>query len=223
MKQCTQAISPRSPVLQGLARPALVSAVFFMLITGLAYPLLTTGVAQLMFPHQANGSLVRSSGQAVGAALIGQAFVTPPYFHPRPSVTQGTNPADASATVDSPYNAALSGASNLGPTSRTLMGQVQARARAYRQENGLPADTPVPVDAVTASASGLDPDISLANARLQAARVAKARGLDVGRVMLLVQQQTTARQLGILGEPRINVLAINLALDGLAARHAVIE
>lgn len=223
MKLCVQDSLGWSAVVRGLARPALVSAVFFMLIAGLAYPMLTTGVARLMFPHQAQGSLIVRNGQPIGSALIGQAFETPAYFHPRPSATQGDDPAGTLTGVDSPYNAALSGASNLGPTSRKLIGLVQARAQSYRQENGLQANAPVPVDAVTASGSGLDPDISLANARLQAARVAKARGLGVDRVMLLIAQQSLGRQLGILGEPRLNVLAANLALDALTAEHTVTE
>ena len=159
-----------APVMRGLARPVLLSAVFFMAVTGLAYPLLTTGVAQAVFGNQARGSLVERDGHAIGSAVIGQTFTRPEYFHPRPSATVGVDPADPSKTVDQPYNAASSGASNQGAISKKLLDQVAARTEAYRKENGLPANTPVPVDAVTASGSGLDPDISVANAQLQAAR-----------------------------------------------------
>ncbi|MBB3228682.1 K+-transporting ATPase ATPase C chain [Luteibacter sp. Sphag1AF] len=203
-----------------LIRPALVSAVVFMLVTGLAYPLLTTGLAHVLFPAQAAGSLVGQAGAWQGSAVIGQDFSQPGYFHPRPSATSAADPADASRTVDHPYNAALSGASNLGPTNRKLFDQVSARVTAYRATNDLPGDAAVPVDAVTASASGLDPDISLANARLQAPRVAHARGLPIPRVQALVDQHMTARQFGLLGEPRVNVLKLNLALDALAAQPA---
>jgi potassium-transporting ATPase KdpC subunit len=205
---------------QHLIRPVLVSAVLFMLVTGLAYPLATTGLARLLFPTQASGSLIGHAGEWKGSAVIGQDFKQPQYFHPRPSATTGADPADATKTVDQPYNAALSGASNLGPTSKKLIDQVSARATAYRQENGMAVGAPVPVDAVTASASGLDPDISLANARLQVARVARVRGLSASRVQALVDEQASPRQLGVLGEPRVNVLKLNLALDALAAQPA---
>ncbi|MBO9355460.1 potassium-transporting ATPase subunit KdpC [Bordetella petrii] len=198
---------------RGLGRPVVVSAVLFMLVTGIAYPMLTTGVARVLFPSQSQGSLVQRGDTVIGSAVIGQNFVRREYFHPRPSATVGTDPADSSQTIDQPYNAASSGASNQGATSKKLIGQVQARVQAYRQENGLAADAPVPVDAVTASGSGLDPDISIANARLQAKRVANARGIDVQRVMALIDQQLTPRQFGVLGEPRLNVLRLNLALD----------
>ena len=202
-----------APVMRGLARPVLVSAVFFMVVTGLAYPLLTTGVAQAVFGDQARGSLVERNGQAVGSAVIGQNFTRPEYFHPRPSATVGADPADPSKTVDQPYNAASSGASNQGAISKKLLDQVAARTEAYRKENGLPANASVPVDAVTASGSGLDPDISVANAQLQAARVAKARGVPAARVSTILEQQITPRQLGVLGDRRVNVLQLNLALD----------
>ncbi len=205
------------PAFKGITRPVLVSAVFFMLVTGLAYPLATTGVANLLFPDQAQGSLIIKDGRAVGSRLIGQYFTKPEYFHGRPSVTSGTDPNDPSKTVDQPYNAALSAASNQGAISKKLLDAVAERAKAYREENGLAADSLVPVDAVTASASGLDPDISIANARLQAPRVAKARGLSTEDVLSLVDQHTTGRQLGFLGDPRVNVLELNLALD--AASH----
>jgi K+-transporting ATPase ATPase C chain len=210
-------------VMVGLARPVLVSAVLFMLVTGIGYPFLTTGVAQILFPNQAQGSLIEHKGQTVGSAVIGQDFIKPEHFHPRPSATVGVDPADSSKTVDQPYNAALSGASNLGPISKKLIDQVNARVKAYRQENGLAADAPVPVDAVTASASGLDPDISIANAKLQANRVANARGISQQQVSTLIDQQISQRQLGALGEPRVNVLQLNLALDTLAAKQAVAQ
>jgi len=202
-----------------LVRPVLASAVLFMLVTGLAYPLATTGVAQVLFSRQASGSLVRHANDVIGSALLGQNFTRADYFHPRPSVTSAPDPAHPEQTVDSPYNAALSAGSNLGPTSKKLIEQVGVRAAAYRQENGLPASTPVPADAVTASASGLDPDISLANARLQATRVALARGLSTDEVIALLARETTPRQLGVLGEARVNVLQLNLALDAMAHGH----
>jgi K+-transporting ATPase ATPase C chain len=208
--------SPASPLLRGLARPALVSAVLFMIVTGIGYPLLTTGVAQVLFRGHASGSLVERNDALVGSSLIGQNFTKPGYFHPRPSATTAPDPKDASQSVAAPYNAALSGASNLAPTSKKLIDQVRERVRAYREENALGNDVQIPVDAVTASASGLDPDISLANAALQARRVAHARGLSEQQVTALIDQHSTPRQFGVLGEPRINVLALNLALDALA-------
>jgi K+-transporting ATPase ATPase C chain len=190
-----------------LVRPVLVSAVLFMAVTGVAYPLATTGLAAAMFPRQSAGSLVRHGDTVVGSAVLGQDFHTPRYFHPRPS-----------ATGDQPYNAAASGASNLGPTSAKLRDTVRERAEAFRKENNLMADAPVPVDAVTSSGSGLDPDISLANAHAQAARVATVRHLPVNDVNALIDQQALGRQLGLLGEPRVNVLALNLALDSAPTR-----
>jgi potassium-transporting ATPase KdpC subunit len=207
------------PVMRGLARPVIVSAVFFMLLTGLGYPLLTTGIAQVLFPVQANGSLIGRNGTTIGSAVIGQDFSKPQYFHPRPSVTTAPDPASASQTIARPYNAALSSGSNLGPTSKKLIEQVGARARAYRFDNGMKPDAAVPVDVVTASASGLDPDISVANALTQARRVAKARGLSVPDLQALVEQLTTPRQLGVLGDPRVNVLKLNLALDARASQR----
>jgi potassium-transporting ATPase KdpC subunit len=208
----------RGPVLQGLARPVAVSAVFFMLVSGIGYPLVTTGVAQLLFHDQAEGSMIARDGQIVGSAVIGQDFTKPDYFHPRPSATSGPDPSDPAKSVDQPYNAALSGASNQGATSKKLIEQVKARVEAYRLENGLANDAGVPVDAVTASGSGLDPDISVANARLQAGRVAKARRLSVPQVLDLIDQKTSQRQLGMLGEPRVNVLQLNLTLDARSAK-----
>ncbi|MDL2400936.1 potassium-transporting ATPase subunit KdpC [Rhizobium mayense] len=205
---------------RGIVRPALVSAVFFMVVTGIAYPLATTGLAKLLFPAQADGSLIMQNDQVVGSEVIGQYFVKPDYFHGRPSVTSGTDPNDPSKTVDQPYNAGSSAASNQGAISKKLLDAVADRTKAYRQENALAPDAPVPVDAVTASGSGLDPHISVANARLQAARVAKARGLPAENVLELVDQNTSGSQLGILGDPRVNVLELNLALDAATARPA---
>ncbi|WP_080417402.1 potassium-transporting ATPase subunit KdpC [Burkholderia ubonensis] len=204
----------------GLVRPVIASSVLFMLVTGLAYPLVTTGVANVLFPSQARGSLVVRDGVTVGSAVIGQSFARPEYFHPRPSATVGTDPADPAKTVDQPYNAAGSGASNQGAASKKLLADIAARVRAYRQENGLAPDAPVPVDAVTASASGLDPEISIANARLQAARVAKARGVAPGQVTALVERVAAPRQLGVLGEPRVRVLELNMALDRALGKAA---
>ncbi|KVT50336.1 potassium-transporting ATPase subunit C [Burkholderia ubonensis] len=204
----------------GLVRPVIVSSVLFMLVTGLAYPLVTTGVANVLFPSQARGSLVVRDGVTVGSAVIGQSFARPEYFHPRPSATVGADPADPAKTVDQPYNAAGSGASNQGAASKKLLADIAARVRAYRQENGLAPDAPVPVDAVTASASGLDPEISIANARLQAARVAKARGVAPDRVTALVGRVAAPRQLAVLGEPRVRVLELNMALDRALGKAA---
>ncbi|OJA96447.1 potassium-transporting ATPase subunit C [Burkholderia ubonensis] len=204
----------------GLVRPVIASSVLFMLVTGLAYPLVTTGVANVLFPSQARGSLVVRDGVTVGSAVIGQSFARPEYFHPRPSATVGTDPADPAKTVDQPYNAAGSGASNQGAASKKLLADIAARVRAYRQENGLAPDAPVPVDAVTASASGLDPEISIANARLQAARVAKARGVAHDQVTALVERVAAPRQLAVLGEPRVRVLELNMALDRALGKAA---
>ncbi|WP_080419276.1 potassium-transporting ATPase subunit KdpC [Burkholderia ubonensis] len=204
----------------GLVRPVIASSVLFMLVTGLAYPLVTTGVANVLFPSQARGSLVVRDGVTVGSAVIGQSFARPEYFHPRPSATVGTDPADPAKTVDQPYNAAGSGASNQGAASKKLLADIAARVRAYRQENGLAPDAPVPVDAVTASASGLDPEISIANARLQAARVAKARGVASDQVTALVERVAAPRQLAVLGEPRVRVLELNMALDRALGKAA---
>ncbi|KVC95346.1 potassium-transporting ATPase subunit C [Burkholderia ubonensis] len=204
----------------GLVRPVIASSVLFMLVTGLAYPLVTTGVANVLFPSQARGSLVVRDGVTVGSAVIGQSFARPEYFHPRPSATVGTDPADPAKTVDQPYNAAGSGASNQGAASKKLLADIAARVRAYRQENGLTPDAPVPVDAVTASASGLDPEISIANARLQAARVAKARGVAPDQVTALVERVAAPRQLAVLGEPRVRVLELNMALDRALGKAA---
>lgn len=189
-----------------LVRPVLVSAVLFMAVTGLGYPLASTALAKAFFPRQAAGSVVMRGDTPIGSAVIGQDFHQPGYFHPRPSITGNTS-----------YDAASSGASNLGPTSAKLLDAVRQRAEAYRKENGLAAGAPVPVDAVTASASGLDPDIILANAHAQAQRVAASRHLPLPRVVALIDAQSQGRQLGLLGEPRVNVLALNLALDATAS------
>jgi K+-transporting ATPase ATPase C chain len=185
-------------------RTAVLMVVVLTVLLGIVFPLIMTGIAQVAFPNQANGSLVKdASGNVVGSALLAQAFTQPQYFHPRPSAA-GANGYDATA----------SGGSNLGPTNQKLIDTVQSNADAYRQENGLASDAQVPVDAVTASASGLDPDISPANALLQAPRVAAARGVSVDQVKSLVNQYTEGRTLFVLGEPRVNVLKLNLALDG---------
>jgi len=204
-------------------RPVLVSAVFFMLLTGLAYPSFTTVAAQLLFPFQARGSLIERDGLVIGSSLIGQHFTQPQYFHGRPSMTLGADPQDPSKSISQPYNAGSSGASNLGPTSQKLVDQVAARVQAYRQDNALPADAQVPVDAVTASASGLDPHISVANARLQLARVARLRHIPEAELLQLLNDHTTARTLGLLGEPRVNVLQLNLALDARQPAIALSE
>jgi K+-transporting ATPase ATPase C chain len=193
-------------------RPALVMVAAFTLLTGLAYPLAVTGVAQVMFPVAANGNLIVKDNKVVGSTLIGQAFKTDRYFHPRPSATTDTDPDDSSKTVDAPYNASSSGGSNLGPIAKKLLDRVQAEINALR-DTGVAG--PIPVDAVTASASGLDPHISPEAALLQVARVAKARKLPEERVRALVAAHIDDRALGLLGEPRVNVLLLNLALDAL--------
>jgi len=196
-------------------RPAIVLLVALTLITGLAYPFTITGIARAVFPYQAQGSLIERDGKVVGSALIGQEFTSERYFHGRPSATVATDPNDPSKTVPAPYNAANSGASNLGPTNRTLIDRVQNEVDKLKKEN---SSTAVPIDLVTTSASGLDPHITPTAALFQAARVAKARNLSEDRVRQLVEQHTEGRWLGLLGEPRVNVLALNLALDSTAGR-----
>jgi K+-transporting ATPase ATPase C chain len=182
-------------------RPALVSLLLLTLITGVAYPLVVTGVAQVVFPHQANGSIIVRDGRTIGSALIGQPFDDPKYFWGRPS---GTSPH---------YNAASSSGSNLGPTNPAQITAVQGRVEVLHAAD--PGNTaPVPVDLVTASGSGLDPHISPAAALYQVPRVARVRGLSPEAVRLLVERHTEGRWLGLLGAPRVNVLALNLALDG---------
>ena len=201
-------------------RPALVLTAFFIVLFGLAFPGAVWAVSQVAFPHQSGGSLVRDAkGNVVGSELIGQNFTQPRYFHPRPSA------------AGAGYDAANSSGTNLGPTSDKLVNGVKDDpatagvdesyagfkdlARTYREENGLPADALIPADAATRSASGLDPDISPANAQLQVARVARARGVSPDRVLALVKAQTEGRTLGFIGEPHVNVLELNLALDAL--------
>ncbi len=193
-------------------RAASVMLVAFTLLTGVAYPLAVTGIAWVMAQDQALGSLVEKDGKVVGSSLVGQSFTSDRYFHPRPSATSGPDPADASKTVDTPYNAAASTGSNLGPITKKLIDRVQGSVDVLRQQ-GISGE--IPVDAVTTSSSGLDPDISPPNALLQVQRVAKARNLPDDRVRTLVNAQVQGRALGLLGEPRVNVLRLNLALDNL--------
>ncbi len=180
---------------------AIKAAVVLTLLTGIAYPLLVTGLAKALFPHQANGSMVQANGRTVGSALIGQNFTKPWYFHGRPSASN--------------YDGLSSGGSNYGPTNQKLVDRVQADLKAFRAEN--PTFTgPVPADLLTASGSGLDPDLSPESASAQAARVAAARGMDLATVQKLIEANTEGRQFGFFGEPRVNVLRLNLALDQAA-------
>jgi potassium-transporting ATPase KdpC subunit len=195
-------------------RPAIIVLVALTLITGLVYPLAITGITEIVFPRQAQGSLIERNGHVVGSALIGQNFVSDKYFHGRPSATTAPDPKDPTKTVAAPYNAANSGGSNLGPSNKALVDRVQADVAKLKQEN---PSTPVPIDLVTTSASGLDPDISPEAAYFQVPRVAKARNLAEDRVRALVAEHAEPRFLGLLGEPRVNVLELNLALDKLSA------
>ena len=195
-------------------RPAIVVLVVLTVLTGLAYPLAMTGIAEVIFPNQAQGSLIERGGTVVGSALIGQEFTSDKYFHGRLSATTAPDPNDSSKTVPAPYNAANSGGSNLGPSNKALIDRVQTDLDTLRKEN---PSAPVPADLVTTSASGLDPDISPEAAYFQVPRVAKARNLTEDRVRQLVGAHTEERFLGILGEPRVNVLLLNLALDRLTA------
>ncbi len=194
-------------------RPALVLIVALTLITGLAYPLAMTGIAGVIFPSQSQGSLITRDGKVIGSALIGQEFKTDGYFHGRPSATTAADPADATKTVPAPYNASNSMGSNLGPTSKALNDRVKEDVDKLKAENGTMA---VPIDLVTTSASGLDPDISPEAALFQVARVAKSRNLPEAKINDLVAHQAKGRLGGLLGEPLVNVLALNLALDALA-------
>jgi potassium-transporting ATPase KdpC subunit len=196
-------------------RPAIVMMVLFTVLTGLAYPLAMTGIAQAVFPRQANGSLIEKDGKVIGSELIGQNFTEDKYFRGRPSATTDVDPKDATKTVPAPYNAANSSASNAGPTSKALMERVQGDVEKLKAENPNAA---VPVDLVTTSASGLDPDITPAAALFQVPRIAKARGLPEARVRELVGQQIEGRFLGVIGEPRVNVMRLNMALDALRSQ-----
>jgi K+-transporting ATPase ATPase C chain len=196
-------------------RPAIVLVVAFTLITGLAYPLAITAIARAAFPYQSQGSLIEQGGKIIGSALIGQEFASDRYFHGRPSATVAPDPNDSSKTVPAPYNAANSGGSNLGPTSKTLIDRVKADVEKLRLEN--PAAS-VPTDLVTTSGSGLDPHISPAAALFQVPRVARARNLPDDRVRDLVEKHIEDRLLGLFGEPRVNVLALNSALDRASGR-----
>jgi len=196
-------------------RPAIIILVLLTLITGLAYPLAMTAIAGAIFPKQAQGSLVERDGKVVGSALIGQEFKDAKYFHGRPSATTAPDPADSTKTVPAPYNAANSGASNLGPTSKALNDRIKEDVDKLKEENSSGS---VPIDLVTTSGSGLDPDISPEGALFQVPRVAKARNMPEDRVRQLVVENTTGRLAGLLGEPRVNVLALNLALDAAAPK-----
>ncbi|MGT2502017.1 K(+)-transporting ATPase subunit C [Bradyrhizobium guangxiense] len=196
-------------------RPAIVLLLVLTAITGLAYPLAMTAIAGALFPTQAQGSLIEKDGKVIGSALIGQEFKDDKYFHGRPSATLAPDPNDPAKTVSAPYNAANSGGSNLGPTSKALADRLKEDVDKLKAEN---PNQPVPVDLVTTSASGLDPDISPEAAEFQVPRVAKARNMPEDAVKLLVVSNTRGRLLGLLGEPRINVLALNLALDRAAAK-----
>ena len=193
-------------------RPAIVMIVLLTIVTGLVYPLAMTGIAQVLFPRQANGSLIVKDGKVLGSELIGQNFADDRYFHGRPSATTDTDPKDATKTVPAPYNAANSSGSNAGPTSKALIERIQGDVEKLKAEN---PNAPVPVDLVTTSASGLDPHITPAAAYFQVPRVAKARGLPEARVQELVTQNIEGRFLGVLGERRVNVLQLNMALDAM--------
>jgi potassium-transporting ATPase KdpC subunit len=196
-------------------RPAIILLLALTVITGLAYPLAMTAIAGVIFPKQAQGSLIEKDGKVVGSALIGQEFKSDKYFHGRPSATTAPDPNDATKTVSAPYNAANSGGSNLGPTSKALNDRVKEDVEKLKAENPSAA---VPVDLVTTSGSGLDPDISPEAALFQVPRVAKARNMPEDLVRQMVVMSTEGRLAGLLGEPRVNVLALNLALDRAATK-----
>src|SRR5471030_3462032 len=191
-------------------RPAIIILVGLTLITGLAYPLAMTGIAVVVFPRQAQGSLIEKDGNVVGSALIGQVFADDKYFHGRPSATNAPDPKDATKTVDAPYNASNSMGSNLGPTNKALIERVKGDVETLKKEN---ESASVPIDLVTTSGSGLDPHISPEAALFQVPRVAKARNMPEDRLRQLVAERTEGRTFGLLGEPRVNVLELNLALD----------
>src|SRR5277367_2549949 len=196
-------------------RPAIIILLALTLITGLVYPLAMTAVSGAIFPKQAAGSLIEKDGKVVGSVLIGQEFKDDKYFHGRPSATTAPDPADSTKTVPAPYNAANSGGSNLGPTSKALNDRIKGDVEKLKAENPKSA---VPIDLVTTSASGLDPDISPEGALFQVPRVAKARNMPQDRVRQLVAENTSGRLIGLFGEPRVNVLALNLALDTAASK-----
>jgi len=195
-------------------RPTIVFIIGLTVITGVIYPLVMTGIAGVVFPSQAAGSLIEQDGKVVGSSLIGQEFTSDKYFHSRPSATTAPDPKDPTKTVAAPYNAANSGGSNFGPTSKALIDRMHDDVDKLKQEN---PSAPVPADLVTTSASGLDPDISPDSALFQVPRIAKARNLPEDRIRQLVAEKTEGRFFGLLGEPRVNVLLLNLALDRIAA------
>jgi K+-transporting ATPase ATPase C chain len=197
-------------------RPAVVMILLMTVVTGLLYPLGMTGIATTLFPRQANGSLIEKDGKViVGSELIGQNFTKPGYFHGRPSATTDVDPKDPNKTVPAPYNAGNSSGSNAGPTSKALVERVQGDFKSLKEEN---PNTPVPIDLLTTSASGLDPDISPEAALFQVPRVSRERNLSEDKVRELVRQHTEGRLLGLIGEPHVNVLRLNMALDALPAR-----
>jgi K+-transporting ATPase ATPase C chain len=196
-------------------RPAIMLVVLLTSITGLLYPLAITGIAGAIFPYQAQGSIIERDGKVIGSTLIGQEFTSERYFHGRPSATVAPDPADSTKTVPAPYNAANSGGSNLGPTNKALIERVQSDVDKLKQEN---PSAPIPLDLVTTTAGGLDPHISPAAALFQVLRIAKARNMPEDQILRLVEEHTEGRFLGLLGEPRVNVLALNLALDRAAIR-----
>jgi K+-transporting ATPase ATPase C chain len=191
-------------------RPAIVLILAFTVITGLLYPLAMTGIAEAIFPYQAHGSLIEKDGKVLGSELMGQYFTSDRYFHGRPSATLGPDPTDPSKTISVPYNAANSGGSNLGPTSKALIDRMTADVAKLKQEN---PSAQVPIDLVTTSGSGLDPDVSPEAAYFQVPRIAKVRNLSENTLQALVAEHIEGRTLGLFGEPRVNVLELNLALD----------
>ena len=196
-------------------RPAIIMVILLTLITGLVYPLAMTGIAGVIFPYQAQGSLIEKDGKIVGSTLIGQVFTNDKYFHGRPSATNAPDPKDPTKTVDAPYNATNSMGSNLGPTNKALIDRIKGQVEELKKEN---ASVSVPMDMVTTSGSGLDPHISPEAAYFQVPRVAKARGLPEAKVRDLVTQRVEGRFLGLIGEPHVNVLQLNMALDALRSQ-----